>query len=171
MSLQGLIRGKHFLTLTRDEITDEFINMLIYTKDKILSVIDTPVSTMNMIILVFLYFFKKRLFQMHLMNIFCTCCKSLFTIVNFLGKQKSKDHYIQSNWGLPITVLTQRNSRKAFLFCSLFFLQLTGSNMGILNPKTGTITIEIQWLYRHQIYIDTLYQTDEIGARQYHQMR
>ncbi|RTG80310.1 uncharacterized protein DC041_0009638, partial [Schistosoma bovis] len=49
--------------------------------------------------------------------------------------------------------------------------QLTGSNMGILNPKTGTITIEIQWLYRHQIYIDTLYQTDEIGARQYHQMR
>ncbi|KAH9590465.1 hypothetical protein MS3_00003136 [Schistosoma haematobium] len=49
--------------------------------------------------------------------------------------------------------------------------ELTGSNMGILNPKTGTITIEIQWLYRHQIYIDTLYQTDEIGARQYHQMR
>ncbi|XP_018654188.1 hypothetical protein Smp_096420 [Schistosoma mansoni] len=43
--------------------------------------------------------------------------------------------------------------------------------MGILNPKTGTITIEIQWLFRHQIYIDTLYQTDEIGARQYHQMR
>ncbi|CAH8571095.1 unnamed protein product [Schistosoma turkestanicum] len=49
--------------------------------------------------------------------------------------------------------------------------ELTDSNMGILNPKTGTITIEIQWLYRHQIYIDTLYQTDELGARQYHQMR
>lgn len=63
MSLQGLIRGKHFLTLTRDDITDEFINMLIYTKDKILSVIDTPVSTMNMIILVFLYFFKKKTFS------------------------------------------------------------------------------------------------------------
>ncbi|CAH8628875.1 unnamed protein product [Heterobilharzia americana] len=49
--------------------------------------------------------------------------------------------------------------------------ELTDTNMGLFNPKTGTIIIEIHWIYRHQVYIDTLYQTDEIGARQYQQMR
>ncbi|CAH8876177.1 unnamed protein product [Trichobilharzia szidati] len=49
--------------------------------------------------------------------------------------------------------------------------ELTDSSLGLFNSKTGTIVIEIHWLYRHQVYIDTICQTDEIGARQYQQMR